>query len=247
MSGCAAADSAVPDVMLKPLTEARGKIVHVSFTGEFCFQLNRNRHHLSQILGILARGVTTPHLAPPMRKVWSLCCVRFYRNGHWAYYRAVVLNEYTGGATVFFIDYGNVEDIDDDRIRQLPASLNSIPAQAVRCRLAGIVHSVTAANYTDRLEELKYQPLKLVVRAQIKDDVHLVDLVFPDGSTVRERFIRDRLVLANPEDKLLQWCPKCNWFAWRPWDPNPVSVRRAHTPFCFPFPSHIFPLSQNAT
>lgn len=221
MSGCAAAASDLPILKLEPLTEAWATIVCVNITGEFCCQLNRNGQQLNQISRILACGATS-HLAPPMRKVGSLCCVHFYEDGSWAWYRAVVLNECTGGATVFFLDYGNIEDINDDRIRQLPARLTSIPSQAVRCRLAGIVDSVTAANFTDRLDELAYQSLKLVVQSRNQDDVHLVDLVFRDGSTVRERFIREGLVLAKPGAKTLRRCLHCNQYFWSPRDANPV-------------------------
>lgn len=215
--GLSGVTSAIRDLKLEPKTAIPAKMVFVSPSGEFCCQLRRNDNLVDNIMRVLSRSATCL-LTPAKRKVGSLCCVHFFEYGSWTWYRAVVLEERSGGATVYFVDYGDIEDIDNEHIYELPARLASIAAQAVRCRLAGIVESVSAADFVERLEELANKFMTLVVQVRNPDGLHLVDMVFPTIPSVREQFIEERLVLAKPGAKTLRRCLNCSKLFWSPRD-----------------------------
>ncbi|NXK38773.1 TDRD1 protein, partial [Piprites chloris] len=65
------------------------------------------------------------------------CCAFFSEDGNW--YRAVVQNITSGGTVqVSFVDYGNVEEVPLDKIRQISPSFLKLPFQAIKCWLSGI-------------------------------------------------------------------------------------------------------------
>ncbi|NWQ64424.1 TDRD1 protein, partial [Neopipo cinnamomea] len=65
------------------------------------------------------------------------CCAFFSEDGNW--YRAVVQNITSGGTVqVSFVDYGNVEEVPLDKIRQISPSFLKLPFQSIKCWLSGI-------------------------------------------------------------------------------------------------------------
>lgn len=62
---------------------------------------------------------------------------------------------------MFFVDYGNVESVADEGLKQLPDSLRSVLCQAVGCKLSGAV-AVDAAAATARLDEILAEQVCLV-------------------------------------------------------------------------------------
>ncbi|NWU06595.1 TDRD1 protein, partial [Cephalopterus ornatus] len=65
------------------------------------------------------------------------CCAFFSEDGNW--YRAVVQNITAGGSVqVSFVDYGNVEEVPLDKIRQISPPFLKLPFQAIKCWLSGI-------------------------------------------------------------------------------------------------------------
>ncbi|XP_073484964.1 uncharacterized protein [Aquarana catesbeiana] len=76
--------------------------------------------------------------------VGSLCNVMYSEDQNW--YRALVSKMEADVATVRFVDYGNVENVVKDEIRQLPTTLASVPTQAFPCCLAGF--NVAAGKWT---------------------------------------------------------------------------------------------------
>ncbi|XP_073484963.1 tudor domain-containing protein 6 [Aquarana catesbeiana] len=66
--------------------------------------------------------------------VGSLCNVMYSEDQNW--YRALVSKMEADVATVRFVDYGNVENVVKEEIRQLPNTLVSLPTQAFPCCLA---------------------------------------------------------------------------------------------------------------
>ncbi|NWX01980.1 TDRD1 protein, partial [Caloenas nicobarica] len=65
------------------------------------------------------------------------CCAFFPSDGNW--YRALVQNVTSDGSVkVCFVDYGNVEEVPMDKIRQIPSSFLKLPFQGIKCWLSGI-------------------------------------------------------------------------------------------------------------
>ncbi|NXD66242.1 TDRD1 protein, partial [Eolophus roseicapillus] len=65
------------------------------------------------------------------------CCAFFSGDGYW--YRALVQSVSSGGTVkVCFVDYGNVEEVPLDKIRQISSSFLKLPFQGIKCWLSGI-------------------------------------------------------------------------------------------------------------
>lgn len=73
--------------------------------------------------------------------VGTLCAAKSVDDA--AYYRGQVHAVVNGLAKIFFVDFGNFNDIPLKDIKELPASitLDAIPAQCIKCKLADAVAS----------------------------------------------------------------------------------------------------------
>ncbi|NXG07303.1 TDRD1 protein, partial [Sakesphorus luctuosus] len=107
--------------------------------GEFYCQISNNHELLA--LNSLNKSMseycrkTPPDVFEP--KNGQPCCAFFSDDGNW--YRAVVRNITSGGTVqVSFVDYGNVEEVPLDKIRQISPSFLKLPFQAIKCWLSGI-------------------------------------------------------------------------------------------------------------
>lgn len=62
----------------------------------------------------------------------------FFKLGDGNWYRALVKN-FTSHRTVqvCFVDYGNVEEVPLDKIRQISSSFLQLPFQGIKCWLSG--------------------------------------------------------------------------------------------------------------
>uniref|UniRef100_A0A8C0H4F2 Tudor domain-containing protein 1 n=1 Tax=Chelonoidis abingdonii TaxID=106734 RepID=A0A8C0H4F2_CHEAB len=64
------------------------------------------------------------------------CCAFFSGDGNW--YRALVIEVSSDGAIkVQFVDYGNVETVTPDKLRQISSTLLKLPFQGIKCWLSG--------------------------------------------------------------------------------------------------------------
>ncbi|XP_053928214.1 tudor domain-containing protein 1 [Cuculus canorus] len=78
---------------------------------------------------------TPPNIFKP--KHGETCCAFFPDDGNW--YRALVRNMTSSGTVkVFFVDYGNVEEVPLDKIRQISSSFLKLPFQGIKCFLSGV-------------------------------------------------------------------------------------------------------------
>lgn len=70
------------------------------------------------------------------------------------WYRALVLktNSARDDVAVFYVDFGNSEDVPESRVRSLSQEFTHLPFQAVECRLAD-VSAVTEAADAASLED----------------------------------------------------------------------------------------------
>ncbi|XP_063077520.1 tudor domain-containing protein 1 [Engraulis encrasicolus] len=67
----------------------------------------------------------------------TICCALYSEDNQW--YRAKVVKVSSEGrASVRFIDYGNVEEVDLGRLMPIAPELLALPAQGIPCTLAGI-------------------------------------------------------------------------------------------------------------
>ncbi|KAM7170336.1 tudor domain-containing protein 1 [Macrochelys suwanniensis] len=65
------------------------------------------------------------------------CCAFFSGDGNW--YRALVTEVSSDGAIkVQFVDYGNVEKVTPDKLRQISSTLLKLPFQGIKCWLSGV-------------------------------------------------------------------------------------------------------------
>ncbi|XP_042711218.1 tudor domain-containing protein 1 isoform X4 [Chrysemys picta bellii] len=65
------------------------------------------------------------------------CCAFFSGDGNW--YRALVKEVSSDGAIkVQFVDYGNVETVTPDKLRQITSTLLKLPFQGIKCWLSGV-------------------------------------------------------------------------------------------------------------
>ncbi|KGL76965.1 Tudor domain-containing protein 1, partial [Tinamus guttatus] len=107
--------------------------------GEFYCQISNDSELLA--LNSLNKSLseycqkTPPSVFKP--KNGEPCCAFFPADGNW--YRALVQNVTSDGAVkVCFVDYGNVEEVPLDKIRQISSSFLKLPFQGIKCWLSGI-------------------------------------------------------------------------------------------------------------
>ncbi|NWX85396.1 TDRD1 protein, partial [Nothoprocta pentlandii] len=107
--------------------------------GEFYCQISNDNELLA--LNSLNKSLseycqkTPPSVFKP--KNGEPCCAFFSADGNW--YRALVQNVTSDGAVkVCFVDYGNVEEVPLDKIRQISSSFLKLPFQGIKCWLSGI-------------------------------------------------------------------------------------------------------------
>ncbi|KAJ8683607.1 hypothetical protein QAD02_019399, partial [Eretmocerus hayati] len=81
------------------------------------------------------------------------CVAQYSSDGEW--YRAVVDSVDNGSAKVLFVDYGNVDTVPFDKIKELEAPVSQVPMQAVHCKLFGIKSNWTkeeSSDFADRVD-----------------------------------------------------------------------------------------------
>uniref|UniRef100_A0A8C3PH90 Tudor domain containing 1 n=1 Tax=Calidris pygmaea TaxID=425635 RepID=A0A8C3PH90_9CHAR len=107
--------------------------------GEFYCQISNNSELLA--LNSLNKSLseycqkTPPNIIKPENG--DPCCALFSDDGNW--YRALVQNVTSDGTVkVFFVDYGNVEEVPLDKIRPISSSFLKLPFQGIKCWLSGI-------------------------------------------------------------------------------------------------------------
>jgi len=114
--------------------------VYLSFPGTgpglFFVQLADCMDTLEPVMDNLAKLMKSPR--PLVSPTPGMPCAAKYEDGVW--YRAVVEEVYRQQSKmqVYFVDYGNSETVNNNFVSSIPERLVSVlPAQAVRCRLAG--------------------------------------------------------------------------------------------------------------
>ena len=130
-------------------------------------------------------GPHVPLSAPP--PLGSLCCAKFSQDATW--YRVRVSAVVGGKCKVFFVDYGNSEEVELKDMALCPAELCDLPLVAVRCALYGMDDFIWSSQALDILKDLTCNRL---LEASIVDSNHgypsiqLVDK--SDGTLISAKF-----------------------------------------------------------
>ncbi|KFW68477.1 Tudor domain-containing protein 1, partial [Pygoscelis adeliae] len=119
---------------------------------------------------------STPAFRPAAGNV---CCAQFTEDNLW--YRAAVI-EYVSEDTVLvgYIDYGNFEVLPLTRLHAMIPRLMDLPAQAIRCTLAGVkpplgAWTAKAVSFMKQLVKDKVFTVKVVDKESYRSVVELVD------------------------------------------------------------------------
>ncbi|XP_065602669.1 tudor domain-containing protein 1 [Cyrtonyx montezumae] len=145
----------------------------------FCQQIHIGRH-LAELQVRLCEHCNKIPSNPDFRPVsGEVCCAQFTEDNIW--YRAAVI-AYTSESNVLvgYIDYGNCEVLQPTRLRPMIPKLMDLPAQAIRCTLAGIkpplrAWTSEAISLMKKLVKDKVLTVKVVDKESCKSVVELID------------------------------------------------------------------------
>ncbi|XP_037101254.1 tudor domain-containing 6 [Syngnathus acus] len=113
------------------------RVSHVSHPAEFWIQMQNCANELDELIENifqLYKSSDGKHVteAPAL----GACCAAKASDGN--FYRVIVLEVGETKIKVFFMDYGDTEEVDGRDIRTLPDALKQIPRLALKCSLAGL-------------------------------------------------------------------------------------------------------------
>ncbi|XP_064000410.1 tudor domain-containing protein 1 isoform X2 [Pogoniulus pusillus] len=149
-------------------------------TDFFCQQM-QSAHQLAELQVSLNQHCEKFPRSPTFRPaVGSVCCAQFTEDNLW--YRAAVTTYVSEDTvTVFYIDFGNVEVLPLIRLHPLTPRLMDLPAQAIKCTLAGIKPPLVgwttkAIALMNHLVKDKVLKIKVVDKDDSRSVVELVDV-----------------------------------------------------------------------
>ncbi|XP_066179640.1 tudor domain-containing protein 1 [Sylvia atricapilla] len=132
------ADSVAKFVSLSIGDEFSGVVSHIKNPDTFFCQQMHNARQLAELEASLNEYCDQFPSSPSFRPAaGSVCCAQFTEDNLW--YRAAV-TAYASEDTVLvdYMDYGNSDSLPLTRLRPVIPSLMDLPAQAIRCSLAGV-------------------------------------------------------------------------------------------------------------
>uniref|UniRef100_A0A8C3L9P5 Tudor domain containing 1 n=1 Tax=Chrysolophus pictus TaxID=9089 RepID=A0A8C3L9P5_CHRPC len=113
-------------------------VSHVQNPEDFFCQQIRIGRRLAELQAHLCQYCNKLPSNPNFRPVsGELCCAQFTEDNVW-YRAAVIAHASEDNIVVGYIDYGNFEVLQPTRLRPMIPELMDLPAQAIRCTLAGI-------------------------------------------------------------------------------------------------------------
>lgn len=123
-------------------------------------------------------------------RVGEMCLAKFSEDDQW--YRGVCIGSDVETAAVFFVDYGNHENVPHNRLCQIPESFLELPCIALHCILKGIsIEGVKEETY-ERLPELlpKNTPVSVTVVSHNEEDgTYVIDIPSVVNSLVSEGLV----------------------------------------------------------
>ncbi|XP_009584921.1 PREDICTED: tudor domain-containing protein 1-like, partial [Fulmarus glacialis] len=145
----------------------------------FCQQIHSARQLAELQVSLNEHCVRFPSSPSFRPAAGNVCCAQFTEDNLW--YRAAVI-AYVSEDTVLagYIDYGNFEVLPLTRLRPMIPRLMDLPAQAIRCTLAGVkpplgAWTSKAISFMKQLVKDKVFTVKVVDKESYRSVVELVD------------------------------------------------------------------------
>ncbi|XP_058650090.1 tudor domain-containing protein 1 isoform X2 [Onychostoma macrolepis] len=121
-------------------SEIQGTVIDLRNPGEFSIHLQsvEMMESLKNITKELQKAYSTSFAAEYKPEIGELCAVKFSLDRNW--YRAEVQSVDVSRrvASVFYIDFGNEENVTFDNIRPLSENIDAAPPFALQCCVAGV-------------------------------------------------------------------------------------------------------------
>ncbi|NXI63312.1 TDRD1 protein, partial [Anseranas semipalmata] len=162
----------------------------------FCQQIHSGRH-LAELQVCLGEHCNEFPSSPDFHPAsGDVCCAQFTEDNLW-YRAAVVAYASEDTVVVGYIDYGNFEVLRLSRLRPMIPKLMYLPAQAIRCTLAGVkpllgAWTSEAISLMKQLVKDKVLTVKVVDKESYRSVVELVD-----ASVIPEINISNYLIMKS--------------------------------------------------
>ncbi|NWV19715.1 TDRD1 protein, partial [Origma solitaria] len=174
------ANSVVKFVSLSIGDEFTGVVSHIENPDTFFCQRMQSARQLAELEASVNEYCDKSPSSPSFRPaVGNVCCAQFTEDNLW--YRAAV-TAYASEDTVLvdYMDYGNSDSLPLTRLRPLIPSLMDLPAQAIRCRLAGVkpplgTWTSEGISFMKKLVKDKVLTVKVVDKESSRSVVELTD------------------------------------------------------------------------
>ena len=185
-----ASPAAIPEVIP---TESDLEVIVTEVNGPHCFYVHHVIPDIIQQFAAMTQQMNA--FCESSRDVLAeinvgdFCCGKFACDGQW--YRAKV-EAFPGNGLVrvFYVDFGNREDVEPTRLKPLDQMFARFPAQAVRCALANVEPAADVAWSPSAIEWLKSGILGKRLCARVLGKVgsvlqlELIDTSSPDQDVV---------------------------------------------------------------
>ncbi|OWK56978.1 Tudor domain-containing protein 1 [Lonchura striata] len=186
-----------------------GVVSHIQDPDSFFCQRMQSARQLAELEASLNEYCGKIPSSPSFRPAaGNVCCAQFTEDNLW--YRAAV-TAYASEDTVLvnYMDYGNSDSLPLTRLRPIIPSLMDLPAQAIRCSLAGVkpplggVWTSEGISYMKKLVKDKVLTVKVVDKDSSKSMVEITDAsVIPvinvSSLLLEEGFAAEELSMALP-------------------------------------------------
>ncbi|KAF2981222.1 hypothetical protein EK904_014573, partial [Melospiza melodia maxima] len=187
--------------------EFSGVVSHIQSPDTFFCQRMQSARQLAELEASLNEYCGKIPSSPSFRPAaGNVCCAQFTEDNLW--YRAAV-TAYASEDTVLvdYVDYGNSDSLPLTRLRPIIPSLMELPAQAIRCSLAGVkapsAQTSECISYLRKLVKDKVLTVKVVDKESSKSVVELTDasstpVINVSSLLLEEGFAAEELSMASP-------------------------------------------------
>ncbi|RLW02199.1 hypothetical protein DV515_00007381, partial [Chloebia gouldiae] len=202
------ANSIAKFVSLSIGEEFSGVVSHIQNPDTFFCQRMQSARQLAELEASLNEYCGKIPSSPSFRPAaGNVCCAQFTEDNLW--YRAAV-TAYASEDTVLvqYMDYGNSDSLPLTRLRPIIPSLMDLPAQAIRCSLAGVKPPLGAwtsegISYMKKLVKDKVLTVKVVDKDSSRSMVEITDasgtpVINVSSLLLEEGFAAEELSMALP-------------------------------------------------
>ncbi|NWV02947.1 TDRD1 protein, partial [Ptilonorhynchus violaceus] len=206
------ANSVAKFVSLSIGDEFSGVVSHIQNPDTFFCQRMQSARQLAELEASLNEYCDKFPSSPSFRPAaGNACCAQFTEDNLW--YRAAV-TAYASEDTVLvnYMDYGNSDSLPLTRLRPIIPSLMDLPAQAIRCSLAGVkppsgTWTSEGTSYMKELVKDKVLTVKVVDKESSTSVVELTDasvtpVINISSHLIEEGFAAEELRMALPAARM---------------------------------------------